>query len=80
MDGFLYSFLEAVPRLVVLRHLLQLGARLLVLRLLVDSENSSSKSLASAPDSESVSATRISLTAASSSFIFFAAIAKCTAQ
>ena len=34
-DGFLCSFLEAVPRLVILRHLLQLGARLLVLRLLV---------------------------------------------
>ena len=35
MDGFLYSFLEAVPKLLVLRHLLQLGVRLLVLRLLV---------------------------------------------
>jgi len=34
-DRFLFSFLEAVARLVILRHLLQLGARLLVLRLLV---------------------------------------------
>ena len=46
----------------------------------LDSENSSSKSLASAPNSESMSTTRISLIAGSSSFILFAAITKCTAQ
>jgi hypothetical protein len=31
----LCSFLEAVPRLVILRHLLQLGVRVLVLNLLL---------------------------------------------
>ena len=78
-DEYLCSFLEAVPRLVI-RHLLQPVVQLL-LRLAVvlccccSLSEQSSTLLASAPDSKSVSATRISLMAFLSSLIFFLGIA-----
>ena len=84
----LCSFLEAVPRLVILHHLFQ-SVVLLLLKLAVcscsycsssSSSNSSSRSLVSAPDFKSVSATRISLTALSSIFILFVTIFECSLQ
>ena len=84
------SFLEAVPRLVI-HHLLQPVFRYLLRLVVVvvsgsgdgggvdcllpPLQNRFQKSLASEPDSELVSATRISLIPSSSSVIFFPAIA-----
>ena len=72
-DEYLCSFLEAVPRLVILRHLLQLVVHLLLL-FSSASSNSYSTSLAPVTDSESVSATRISLMAFLSTLIFVTTI------
>ena len=80
-DEYLCSFLEAVPRLVI-RHSLQplvsISAEACCCCCWSLSSSSSSKEtsklLASEPDSESLSATRISLMACSSIVIFFTAL------
>jgi hypothetical protein len=75
-DEYWRAFLEAVPRLVILPCLLQLVVivgHFFCSSFFFSSSNSSSVSLASARDTESVSATRISLMA-SYSFIFVAIV------
>jgi len=75
-DEYLCSFLDAVPRLVILCHLLQPVVSLLLrLAVVVLPQVHLTTLLASAPDSKSVSATKISLMA-SSNLIFFAAISQ----
>jgi hypothetical protein len=76
-DEYWCAFLEAVPRLLILRYWLQLV--LLLSTSFASSyfssfSNSPSILLASAGDSESVSTTRISLMASSYSFIFVAIV------
>ena len=78
-DEYLCSFLEAVPRWVIchmLQPVFQFLLRVVVVVVgpfLLLPPQKTSKSLASEPDSEAVSATRISLMTSSSSFIFFQA-------